>query len=122
MMDCSSCNSYFYLRDAVLFMILRARELERVGADQIEGWNDDLEDLFGIEGLLRGIGHLMRDVQQNQFVDQTLARMTFSSYLCRTDYWAKWSQMMHLQPKKEGYGAAMISIHGNFIMFKVVSS
>jgi hypothetical protein len=82
-------------------------------------WSESLDDAFGMEGLLRGITHLMRAARQSRFSDDVINALDNTSYLYRRDYWAKLESKMHLEGKSEAFAAGTTSVHGGMVMFKV---
>ena len=75
-----------------------------------------------MEGLLRGITHLMRTARQSRFPDEVIDALDDTSYLYRRDYWSKLESKMHLEGKSEAFAAGTTSVHGGMVMFKVCES
>jgi hypothetical protein len=119
-MDCPSCSSYHFLKDAISHMISRVQEEQWVDDDQCQQWSSQLDDLFGLkEGLMRGIAHQMRHARQEQFAEDIIRDMGYTDYFYRRDYWSKLEGKQRIDPKSESYGKSKISVHGGCVIFKV---
>jgi hypothetical protein len=111
-MSCAVCNSVFYLKRTMRFLIDRAQKKmpqNQQTADQVAIWIDDNDEIFGGEGIMRYIAHLMRDSRQKQSSDDTLKEMGMTDVRTRRDYYSKLETTG--ERKSDNFGAGKVSAH-----------
>ena len=121
-MDCAVCNGPFYLRDemsAVVDYLESPRSGVDVEAERISELRESITALFGMRGLLRGMGHLVRDRRQSQYRVDIVRELMFWQCFMSDDYCSKLERMRHRMGKSEGYGGAKVSLHGTQLIMRI---
>ena len=111
-MDCSVCNGPFYLRNEISAVIDWVEEHTDTEAERITEFRSSLDQYFGMRGLLRGMGHLVRDRRQSQYRIDIVRELTFRQCFFSDDYCSKLERLRNRMGKSEGYGGAKLSLHG----------
>ena len=120
-MDSPVSCAFLRLRDELRFVAWRAFELKLIDGDRIDHLVEELEDAFGMTGLLRGIGHLVRDKAQSNYRNDVLilVRKNFDAYFSNDDYCTKLEIQKHVMGKSDAYGGAKTSFHGSTCLIPI---
>merc|ERR1712185_196711 len=124
-MDCAVCKGPFYLRDemsAVVDYLESPRSGVDVEVERISELRESITALFGMRGLLRGMGHLVRDRRQSQYRVDIVRELTYDQCFMSDDYCSKLERLRHRMGKSEGYGGAKVSLHGTQIILRIPPS
>jgi len=118
-MSCPSCNGIFYLRAELEAVIDYVELYCDVDDERIAEFRSRADEYFGMRGVLRGMGHLVRDRRQSQCrkdsTTESPLHLGFASY----DYCSKLDRERHVMGKSEGYGSSKVSLQGFLLIMKV---
>ena len=120
-MDCTLCNGQFYLRDEIAAVIDWLDTNTDTEKERITEFRSNLLTYFGMTGLLRGTGHLIRDRRQSQFRIDAVKELSgqYHRFFFSDDYCSKLEREKHRMGKSEGYGGAKVSLHGTLIIMAI---
>ena len=88
-MNCAVCNGPLYLRTEMSAVVDWLNENTDIEKERITEYRENVSTLFGMRGLLRGMGHLVRDRRQSQYRIDIVRELLVHQLFMSDDYCSK---------------------------------